>query len=137
MPTISLLHSETRSTSIQADPQTVFDFVADPRTLPRWAPGVARAVRPDGDHWILDNGEGETRIAVRASREHGTVDLLSADDPRLGAFTRVLPNGDGSEYQFTLFFPPGTPDDAIAAQMAVVEGELAAVREHCDQPAPA
>jgi uncharacterized protein YndB with AHSA1/START domain len=128
----NLLITQTRSIAIAASPQTVFDLVADPSTLPNWAPGFARAIRPDGDHWIVENDQGEARILVRTSREHGTIDILSADEPRQGAYTRVLPNGTGSEYQFTLQFPPDAPEEAIAQQMAVVDAELQAVRTLCE-----
>ena len=43
----------------------------------------------------------------------GTVDFLSAADERLGAFSRVIPNGEGSDFLFTLQFPQGTDSDAI------------------------
>ncbi|MFC5264678.1 hypothetical protein ACFPJ1_21410 [Kribbella qitaiheensis] len=64
--------------------------------------------------------------------QHGTIDILSADEPRQGAYTRVLPNGTGSEYQFTLQFPHDAPEEAIAHQMAVVDAELQAVRTLCE-----
>lgn len=124
--------TQTRSISIAASPQTVLDLVADPSTLPKWAPGFARSIRPDGDQWIVENDQGEARILVRASREHGTVDILSADEPSQGAYSRVLPNGTGSEYQFTLQFPQDAPEDAIAQQMATVDAELEAVRSLCE-----
>ncbi|GAA3596015.1 SRPBCC family protein [Kribbella ginsengisoli] len=124
-------HSHTRSIAIAASPETLFDLVSDPTAFPRWAPGFARSARPAGEHWIIENEQGEARIVVRSSREHGTVDILSADDPSQGAYSRVLPNGDGSEYQFTLQFPLDAPDDAVTAQMAVVEAELEAVRALC------
>ncbi|NIH84342.1 SRPBCC family protein [Amycolatopsis granulosa] len=123
----------TETISIAASPGTVFDLVSDPRQLPRWAPGVARSVRPDGDDWVLSNGENEARITVRASREHGVVDLLSAQDRGQGVFTRVLPHGDGAEYQFTMFLPADAPDEAIAGQRAVVRGELDTVRALCEE----
>ena len=124
--------SHTRSIAIAAPPETVFDLVSDPAALPRWAPGFARSARPSGDHWIIENDQGEARIVVHSSREHGTVDILSADDPGQGAYSRVLPNGTGSEYQFTLQFPSDAPEDAITAQMAVVDAELEAVRALCE-----
>ncbi|MDQ0376443.1 SRPBCC family protein [Amycolatopsis thermophila] len=105
----------TETISIAAEPRTVFDLVSDPRQLPRWAPGV--------DH---------TRVTVRASREHGTVDFFAAEGPGPGVYTRVLPNGEGVEYQFTMFFPEGTPQTAVAEQVSVVRGELKAVRELCE-----
>jgi uncharacterized protein YndB with AHSA1/START domain len=133
MPTNSLLTARTRSISIAASPRAVFDLVTDPTALPRWAPGVARAVRVEGDDWILESDQGEARITVRASRDHGTVDLITAENQ--GVFTRVLPNGAGSEYQFTLMFPADVPDDAVREQMTIVEAELQAVRALCeDQP---
>jgi uncharacterized protein YndB with AHSA1/START domain len=125
--------AETRSISIAAPPATVLDYVGDPRRLPEWAPAFARGVREDGDQWLIDSGDGELRILVRVSAEHGTVDLLSADDPTRGAFTRVVHNHGGSEYLFTLFFPEGTPQDAIARQMATVEAELETVRSACER----
>ena len=127
MRTISLSHAETRSISIDATPESVFAFVADPYNLPRWAPAFASAVRPDGDRWVVTSGDTELTIVVRASRELGTVDLLGGPDLTIGAFTRVLPNAGGSEYLFTLFFPDETSAQAIAAQMDVVEEELRTV----------
>jgi hypothetical protein len=124
--------AETRTISIAAPPATVLGYVGDPRRLPDWAPAFARGIRPDGEDWLVDTGEGELRIAVRVSPEHGTVDLLSADDPTRGAFTRVVDNHGGSEYLFTLFFPEGTPEEVIARQMATVEAELETVRTHCE-----
>jgi hypothetical protein len=124
--------SETRSISIQAAPNTVLDFVSDARTLPRWAPGFARSVRPDGDHWLVDTGAGEACVAVLVSRERGTVDIVSGVDPSQGVFTRVLANGSGCEYLFTQFFPASASEADVAAQVAVVEGELQTVREVCE-----
>jgi hypothetical protein len=130
MHTNSLLTAQTRSISIAAPPRAVFDLVSDPQALPRWAPGVARSVRVDGDDWIIENDQGETRVTVRASPDHGTVDLLTGENQ--GVFTRVLPNGAGSEYQFTMLFPAQLPDDAVAEQMTIVEAELEAVRALCE-----
>jgi hypothetical protein len=122
--------SETRSVSISAPPEAVLDFLADARNLPRWAPAFAAAVRPDGepDRWLIDDGEREFAIAWRVDRELGTVDILRPGDARGGAYMRVVPNGAGSQYVFTLVFPEGAPEPAVAAQMETVEAELATVR---------
>lgn len=132
---LTTLRAQTRSLSIAAPPEVVLDLVADPHNLPRWAPDAASAVRPDGDAWLVENAQGQTRVLVRVSREHGTVDLLMAEDPRSGAFTRVLPNGAGSEFQFTLFFPEEAPESVVAQQMGVVQDELETVRGLCEEQA--
>jgi hypothetical protein len=119
---------ETRSISIAAPPSAVLDFVGDARTLPRWAPAFTRTVEPDGEHWRIDGGG---LVDVRVSRERGTVDIVAADDPRRGAFSRVIANGEGSEFLFTLQFQDGTSEHLVQAQMAVVEAELCAVRDAC------
>lgn len=126
------MHTESRSITIAATPAAVFGYVADARNLPVWAPAFASAVRPDGDGWIITGDAGEFPIVLLASAEHGTVDLVSPADRDQGAFTRVLPNGDGAEYQFTLFFPDGTDEAAVAGQMTTVEQELEAVRAGCE-----
>jgi hypothetical protein len=125
--------SHTRSIAIGAAPQKVFDLVADPSALPRWAPGFARTIRHEGgEQWTVENDQGEARVIVRSSADHGTVDFLSADNPGQGAYTRVLPNADGSDYQFTVQFPPGTPEEAISAQLTVIDEELETVRALCE-----
>jgi Polyketide cyclase / dehydrase and lipid transport len=129
MKMISPGRAETRSISIAASPEAVLDVVGDARRLPEWAPRFARAVQPDGDDWLIDTGAGELRIRLRVARELGTVDILRPGGPPRGAFTRVVPNEAGSEYLFTLLFPAGTDEAAIAKQMATVEGELQTVRE--------
>jgi hypothetical protein len=135
MPTIEG-RSETRAISIAAPPERVLDFLQDPNNLPVWAPNFAESVHRDGTQWVIGSDSGEVRIIVRVNREHGTVDLLAAKDTRVGAFSRVLPNGSASEYTFTLFFAEGTPESDIARQMAIVEEELQTVQAQCEPHAP-
>jgi hypothetical protein len=121
--------SQTRAISIAADPDAVFAFLADPTNIPSWAPEFAQRIRQDAGNWIVTGATGEFPIVVRTSTEHRTIYLLSAADERIGAFSRILPNGSGSEYLFTLLFPDATPSADIERQMATVESELEAVRE--------
>lgn len=120
--------TETRTIAIAAPPEVVLSVVGDARRLPEWAPGFAHAVRPDGEGWIVDNGDAEFPIRLRVAAEFGTVDILAPTEPPRGAFTRVIPSGEGSEFLFSLSFPQGTEEAAIAAQMQTVEAELRTVR---------
>jgi uncharacterized protein YndB with AHSA1/START domain len=126
--------SETRSIAVDAPPHQVHRYIADPANLPRWAPAFATAITPSGEHWVATSSRGDAEIVVASNREVGTVDILSADDRTRGAFARVIPNGPVSEVLFTLFFEPGTSDDAVAAQMTVVEDELATIRQLVQSP---
>jgi uncharacterized protein YndB with AHSA1/START domain len=120
--------SETRSIAIAAPPRAVVELLADGNRLPDWAPAFAPEVRAEGDHWLVGSGADEFAIRIRSSTELGTVDILAPADERSGAFGRVIPNDEGSEFLFTLQFPAGTDREAIETQMRVVEGELEAVR---------
>jgi hypothetical protein len=128
----SLGHSATRSISIRTAPEVVVDLVGDPRRLPDWAPRFASAVNPDGPDWVVESSESTLRIRVRVDRELGVIDLLRPTDPSRGAYMRVLPNGAGSQFVFSLIFPAGTPDELIARQMTTVEAELRTVRDLCE-----
>jgi hypothetical protein len=129
----SLQHAHTRSIAVAASPATVLAYLSDYRNLPHWAPSFAPSIRErDGQLLVRREDGGEFAIRLEVSTERGTVDIVSAVDPRRGAFTRVIPNGEGSEYVFTLFFDPSTEPEAIAAQMMVVDDELAAVRDVCE-----
>jgi hypothetical protein len=121
--------AETRSISIQAAPDTVIDLVGDAHALPRWAPNFASSVRVEDGHWVVNE---ELHIDLRVDRTLGTVDILRVNHLPSGAYSRVVPNGDGSEYLFTLFFPHGTEEDAITRQMTIVEEELRTIRALCE-----
>jgi hypothetical protein len=128
--------SDTQAISIDAPPEAVLDLLSDAAVFPRWAAGFARAVRVDGDDWLADTGEGEVRLRVRVSREFGTVDFLVADAlpaVEIGAFSRVVPNGRGSDFIFTQLFPDDMRDTDLADQKAVVAVELQTVRALCER----
>jgi uncharacterized membrane protein len=138
MPTIlELQRSETRSIAIDAPPEEVHRFIADATNLPRWAPAFAAAIRPNRNHWVVSTPGGEAEIVVASNPESGTLDILSAADRTRGAFARVISNGPGSEVLFTLFFEPGTPEQAVVAQMTVVDDELANIKQMTQQSASA
>lgn len=128
MSTTATLRAETRTRTIAAAPDAVFAVVADGARLPDWAPDFAPAAEHvDGERWLIGAGHTRFPVLVRADAGSRTVDLLSPDDPSRGAFLRVLPNRQGAELLFTLFFGDDAEPAAIDAQMATVERELAAI----------
>src|SRR5438309_9239011 len=100
--------SHTRSISIAAPPGTVLEYLGDGENLPEWAPDFAAGVEhQDGDRWLITSGEVRFPILLPVRREAGTVDFVAGEEPRIGAFARVLANGEGSEFMFTLMLPAG------------------------------
>lgn len=115
--------SGTCATTVAVPCDVLVAYVSDPLNLPAWAPDFAAVVTPAADGtWSVRSPDGERRIVVRTSAELGVVDFVSAADPQLGAFMRVLPSGTASHVTFTLLFP-GTagPEDVDAAMRGAAQ----------------
>ena len=127
-----VLRSDTQAVSIEAYPEHVYSFVADPENLPAWAVGFCRAIRWDGraEQWIVATAQGEIPIRYATDPATRTIDFYfsPAPDVEVAAFSRVVPNDRGSEYIFTQFQPPGMADDAFAAQIRALMEELQVLR---------
>jgi hypothetical protein len=130
------MRSDTQTVTVDAPRADVLAFLADARNLPRWAPNFATSVRPDGDGWVVDQDGVELRLRMAVSPELGTVDLHVSTPGGAGraAFGRVLPNGNGAEFLFTLFHPDSRSDDDVARQSAEVTQELRRVKALCESP---
>ena len=120
------LRSDSQSVAIDVAPSEAFAFLADPANLPRWAVGFARAVRQEGEQWVVETAAGDVPVTVVADAEQGTIDfaMTVAPDTVAIAYSRVLPNAAGAEYVFTQFQSPGMPDEVFANQRAALTEEL-------------
>ena len=121
----------TRSIGIAARPADVVAFVADPETMPRYAPGFAKSVTPSGGAWVAETSRGTLQLSPVVAAAAGTVDfhLTAGDGSVTVVHTRTFANGDGAEFVFTLLLPESAPADAAAEQGQVLEGELALLKE--------
>lgn len=124
------MRADTQSVTIQTAPKEVLRFVADGANLPRWAIGFAKSVAPRGDAWLVTTGQGEVPTAIAVVESAGTIDF-HLDMGRGGeavAYTRVLPNGSGTEFLFTQFQEPSVPDEVFEQLVAAVGHELVALK---------
>ena len=115
------------STSIARRPSDVYVFASDPRNLPRWASGLARAeVTPDGDAWVADAPFGRVRVKFAPRNSFGVMDhdVTLESGVTVHNPMRVVPNGEGSECVFTLIRQPGMSDEQLAKDKATVEKDL-------------
>src|SRR5262245_30281451 len=109
-------------------PEELFDFVADPSNLPRWAIHFCHAVRPNADgSWTASGEEGDVTLRLRSDRRWGVVDwyLSPAPGVEVLAASRVLPSSAGATYVFTQFQAPGIPDEGFQKLIADLRDELA------------
>jgi hypothetical protein len=115
------MRTSTQSISIDAPRGHVFDLISDLARLPQWAIGFAKGIRREAEKWIVTTGSGEEiGIRVETDATLGVVDYIMSPAPGVdfAARTRVIPNGLGAEYVFTMFQPPGMPDEAFEAQIS-------------------
>ncbi|MET0554684.1 MAG: SRPBCC family protein [Vicinamibacteria bacterium] len=125
--------SEVRhvTVTIARPPAEVYAFASDPRNLPRWAAGLARSeVRPDGDEWIAEAPFGTVRVRFVPRNALGVMDHdvtlesgLTVHNPM-----RVMPNGEGSEFVFTVIHRAELSDEEFARDVAAVAKDLASLK---------
>lgn len=125
---------EVQHISIYIDslPGDVYKFATNPENLPRWAAGLAASeVRKDGEMWVAEAPFGKVKIRFADRNTFGVMDHDVELDS--GAVVhnpmRVVPNGDGSEFIFTLFRQPGMTDEQFAEDKRAVEKDLATLKE--------
>jgi hypothetical protein len=120
-------------------PAEVYEFASDPRNLPQWAAGLARSeVRKDGEEWIADAPFGNVRLRFAPPNSFGVMDhdVMLASGVTIHNPMRVVPNGEGSEFVFTLIRQPGTSDEQLAKDKAAVEHDLETLKRLLEHPSP-
>lgn len=122
---------------IARHPSDVYEFVSDPANLPRWAAGLARSeVTRTGDAWVVEAPFGKATIRFAPKNELGVMDHdvelesgVTVHNPM-----RVVPNGEGSEFIFTLFRRPDMSDEQFAADRRAVEADLRTLKGMLERP---
>jgi len=112
--------------SIQAPPERVYAFAADPRNLPRWAPNFGHSISLSGDDWVMETADGPFRVRFAPDNEFGVLDHW-VTPPAGGEIhnpVRVVPNGTGSLVSFTVFQQDGWPGERLAEDAALVAADL-------------
>jgi hypothetical protein len=120
------------SVYIARRPAEVYEFASDPRNLPRWAAGLARSeVRRDGDEWVADAPFGKVRVRFAPPNSFGVLDhdVTLESGVTIHNPMRVVPNGEGSEFTFTLIRRPGVSGAEFAKDKAAVEKDLQTLKQ--------
>lgn len=132
MDGLSAVHVQHISIFIDRRPAEVYEFASDPRNLTRWAAGLARSdVQQEGDEWIASSLMGKVRIRFAPKNPYGVLDhdVTLESGVTIHNPMRVVPNGEGSEFTFTLFRRPGMSDEEFADDKAAVEKDLRRLKE--------
>lgn len=115
------------STYIHSTPEDVYEFASNPENLPIWAAGLASSeVTRDGDLWVAEGPFGKVKIRFAEANAFGVIDHdvelesgVTVHNPM-----RVVPNGDGCEFIFTLLRRPGMSEAQFADDAQAVFEDL-------------
>jgi hypothetical protein len=94
--------------------------------------GLARSeVRKDGDAWLADAPFGKVRLTFTPTNAYGVLDhdVTLESGVTVHNPMRVVPNGEGSEFTFTLIRRPGMSNEEFAEDGATVERDLKTLKE--------
>lgn len=115
------------SIAIEKKPEAVYQFMAEPRNMPKWAAGLAKAeMKKKGDVWIAESPMGAVEVRFTPENKLGVVDhdvKLPSGEVNHNPL-RVLKNGEGSEVVFTLYRLKGVSDADYAKDKAHIEADL-------------
>ncbi len=74
------MRSETVTTVLDADSETVFSYLANIENLPKWATEFARELKRERGDYKVVNGLGEFFFAIDADPGTGVVDMYAGPD---------------------------------------------------------
>ena len=125
------MEARSVTTVLDAPKAPVFDYLSRVENLPDWATEFARELKFEDGRAKVVNGLGEFFFSIDADADSGVIDMYAGptvDDLALFP-TRVvdLPGGR-SAYTFTMFRPPGMPEDLYESQYQALLRELENVR---------
>lgn len=122
--------SITKTITIDAPKDRVFEFLADAANWSKWAIVNVRSIkRVDDGWWEMETPMGEAMLRIRPNADLGVLDHdFSAPDVNWTVPARIVPNGHGCEFMITFFQPPSFTKEFFEEQAALVDKELAQLR---------
>lgn len=105
----NLKNTTTQFVSINASYDKVFDYLKNPLLYKDWSINFIKDVIVENNETFAITPMGKTKFWVKGDKSTGNIDIFMGAG-RHPTPTRLLPNGDGVTYLFTLFQPDGMPD---------------------------
>ncbi|MEL6676593.1 MAG: hypothetical protein AAFR61_30565 [Bacteroidota bacterium] len=106
-----IYHPATTQTIDLAVPyQTAFEYLANPLHQAEWAINFVKSVREMPEGFLAETPGGWASLVIDADPEKGTLDIILGGGKPIP--TRLLPNGAGCTYVFTLAKPENMPVEA-------------------------
>lgn len=123
--------TRTFSVTIRQSSTKVYDFLADPENLPKWATAFCLSIQRVGTGWTVLTSAGPMGIRFVDRNALGVLDHWVAAEPGFEVYVpmRVVPHGEGAEVLFTLFKLPEMSDAKFAEDATMVEKDLQSLKK--------
>ena len=120
------MKSRTMNTSINSNPQIVYDFVSNLENLPRWASNTFPSIKEVNGEWVVDTSQGQNKVMLAERNNFGILDHYVKLTSGVEVYVpmRVVKNGDGSEIMLTVFQTPEMTDERYSEDIKTVEKDL-------------
>jgi hypothetical protein len=128
------MESRHVSVWIEAAPEAVYEFAADPHEWRRWAAGLAQGgLRQTPEGWVADSPMGQVTVEFSPRNEFGVLDHVVTLPSGETVYNplRVIPGGVGQarcEVLFTVRRRAGMSDADMDADVAAVAADLETLR---------
>lgn len=116
---------------VRCDPASAYEFIRDPRNLPRWATGLGTTIEQVDGEWVADSAMGRLTVRFAPANEFGVVDhvvALSGGEATNNPM-RVLPHHTGCEVVFALQRADDIPAEDFEADAAAIRADLGSLRD--------
>jgi hypothetical protein len=129
------MESRHVSVWIEAAPEVVYEFAADPQTWPQWAAGLAAGeLRKTADGWVADSPMGLVTVEFAPPNQFGVLDHVVRLPSGEAVYNplRVIPGGVGGvgcEVLFSVRRRDGMTTAEFDADAAAVAADLDALRQ--------
>lgn len=121
-----MMKSRTMNTSINSNPQIVYDFVSNLENLPRWVSNTFPSIKEVNGEWVVDTSQGQNKVMLAERNNFGILDHYVKLTSGVEVYVpmRVVKNGDGSEIMLTVFQTLEMTDERYAEDIKTVEKDL-------------
>jgi len=122
--------AHTESVTLEAPFAVAFAYLSNPEHLPEWASVYCDHIVRDGSGWAAQTVIGQVGVRYDCNSANGTVDIVSIMAPGVEsiAYTRLIPNGTGSEFIFTFVRSNEMSDEVFDSQRWGLREELRNLR---------
>ena len=114
------------SVSIERPAAEAYEFLSLPENFPKWASGLGKSLRREGDEWIAETPEGHATVRFSDRNSRGVLDhsVTLPSGACVYIPLRIVANGQGCELVLTLFRQIGLSDQKFAADAEWVKRDL-------------